>query len=282
MLKRLLRIFITVIGTALLALSSALFILPNNILTGGIAGVAVIASPLFHIDSDIFASGLNLLMFIVGFIFLGKEFAIKTSVSAITYTPLLLLFTRLLPVVEIDQLLACLYGGLLGGIGVGLVFRVGGSTGGMDVPPLIMKKYFRIDEQDGILIVDGLTVLLGFLRFGLPAVLLGLISVYFSSVGVKKTLEIGESPAREVKIISDKYLEINKEILNILDRGTTILDGEGGFTGKGRKIIMCVVFDDQYHKVLEIIDKYDKNAFVISSETKDVHGEGFSYASARL
>lgn len=282
MKKRLYRICFTLIGTALLALSSALFILPNNILTGGVAGVAVIISPLIKVSSDIVAAVLNLLLFIIGFIFLGKEFAIRTSISSISYTPFLLLFTRVLPVVETEQLLACLYGGLLGGIGVGLVFRVGGSTGGMDVPPLIMKKYLHIDETKGIQMVDGLTVILGFIRYGLTAVLLGLISVYFTSLGVKKTLEIGESNAKEVKIISDCYEEISNDIHIKLDRGTTLLDGEGGYTKNPKKVLMCVVYDDQYYELLDIVNKHDKNAFVISSEIKDVHGEGFSYTNARL
>lgn len=282
MKKILYRILFTLIGTALLALSSALFILPNNILTGGVAGVAVILSPIINIDADIVASAVNIILFIVGYIFLGKEFAIRTSISAITYTPLLLLFTRLLPAVQTEQLLACLYGGLLGGLGVGLVFRVGGSTGGMDVPPLIMKKYFHIDENKGIQIVDGLTVIFGFIQYGLTAVLLGLISVYFSSLGVRKILELGQSSAKEVKIISDCYKEISLEIHSKLERGTTILSGEGGYTGNMKKVLMCVVYDDQYYDLLDIVNKYDKSAFVISSETKDVHGEGFSFANTRL
>ncbi len=277
MKERLIRIIFTIIGTGLLALSTALFIIPYNILTGGIAGIAIILHPILPmLTKDMIAAGSSVVLFVIGAISLGKDFSIRTILSTVVYSPLLILFSRMLKPVEVEPLLACLYGGLLGGIGVGLVLRQGGSTGGMDVPPLMMNKYFGINVAKGILVVDGLTVLLGLIEYNLGNVLLGLISVYFTNIGVEKALEIGGTKGKEIKIISDKYEEIISEIHASLDRGTTLLDGSGGYTKKDRKVILCITKDEQAQKVIDIVNKYDDSAFVIVSDVTTVKGEGFT------
>lgn len=277
MKERLIRIIFTIIGTGLLALSTALFIIPYNILTGGIAGLAIILHPILPmLTKDMIAAGSSVVLFVIGAISLGKDFSIRTILSTVVYSPLLILFSRMLKPVEVEPLLACLYGGLLGGIGVGLVLRQGGSTGGMDVPPLMMNKYFGINVAKGILVVDGLTVLLGLIEYNLGNVLLGLISVYFTNIGVEKALETGGTKGKEIKIISDKYEEIINEIHASLDRGTTLLDGSGGYTKKDRKVILCITKDEQAQKVIDIVNKYDDSAFVIVSDVTTVKGEGFT------
>lgn len=277
MKERIIRIIFTIIGTGLLALSTALFIIPYNILTGGIAGLSIILHPMLPmLTKDMIASLSSIILFIIGAIFLGKEFSLKTILSTIVYSPLLLFFSRTLKPVEVEPLLACLYGGLLGGIGVGLVLKEGGSTGGMDVPPLLMNKFFGINVAKGILVVDGLTVLFGLIEYNLGNVLLGLISVYFTNIGVEKALEIGGTKGKEIKIISDKYEEIINEIHKNLDRGTTLLNGSGGYTKKDKKVILCITKDEQTQSVIDIVNKYDDSAFVIVSDVTTVKGEGFT------
>ena len=270
-------IIFTVIGTLILAYSASAFIIPNNILTGGVSGISIIISPaLPHVDKQIIAAGLSVLTFGVGVIFLGRKFAVSTFISTVVYSLAMMVFAIYPVAIEIEPLLASVYGGLLGGVGIGIVMRQGGSTGGMDVPPLIMDKYFHIEVSKGILVVDAITVFFGLIEYNLSAVLTGLISVYFTSLGAKKMMDFGASSAKEVKIISDKYREINDEILEKIDRGTTMYQATGGYTGADRKVLVCVCFDNQYQTVLDTINKYDDKAFVVVTDVHDVHGEGFT------
>ena len=270
-------IFFTVTGTLILAYSASAFLIPNNILTGGVSGISVIVSPVMpNVDKQIIAAGLSVLTFVIGVLFLGKKFVVSTVLSTVVYSLAMTVFTIYPVAIEIEPLLASVYGGLLGGAGIGIVMRQGGSTGGMDVPPLIMEKYFRIEVSKGILVVDAITVFFGLIEYNLSAVLTGLISVYFTSLGVKKMIDFGASSAKEIKIISDKYREINDEILDKIDRGTTMYQATGGYTGQDRKVLVCVCFDNQYQTVLDTINKYDDKAFVVVTDVHDVHGEGFT------
>lgn len=280
MYERIKRIALIILGTAILALSSSMFIIPYNILTGGVAGVSIILQPMIPIiGKDVIASILSISLFVIGSILLGKEFAVKTFLSTVIYSPLLIIFTRTLPSVEVEPVLASLYGGLLAGIGVGLVLKQGGSTGGMDVPPLLINKFLGFKLSRSIYFTDALTVVFGFLEYNLGHVLLGLVSVYFSNVGIEKTLEVSGQSAKELKIVSEKYKEIIQEIHEKLERGTTLLDAEGGYTLKNKKVILCIVEDSETDKIINIVNKHDNGAFVIVSEVKNVHGEGFSYTA---
>ena len=203
------KILLTILGTFCLALSAGLFIIPNNILSGGVAGISVAISPLISfVSKEYISSFITIAMFIVGSLVLGKDFAMKTLISSLIYPPLLLLITSTFKPIELDPILATLYGGLLGGIGLGIVFRQGGSTGGMDVPPLILNKFFGIKVSNALLLTDGLSILLGLVYYGLPQVLLGFIAVYCTSYGCGKMISLGGTKSKEFKIISDKYVEI--------------------------------------------------------------------------
>ena len=273
------KILLTILGTFCLALSAGLFIIPNNILSGGVAGISVAISPLISfVSKEYISSFITIAMFIVGSLVLGKDFAMKTLISSLIYPPLLLLITSTFKPIELDPILATLYGGLLGGIGLGIVFRQGGSTGGMDVPPLILNKFFGIKVSNALLLTDGLSILLGLVYYGLLQVLLGFIAVYCTSYGCGKMISLGGTKSKEFKIISDKYVEIADEIHKKVDRGTTILYGEGGYTHEKRKILLCVVEEGQYQEVLDVVNNKDSKAFVVVTDINDVHGEGFSFA----
>ena len=264
------------IGNFMLALAVAMFILPYNILSGGVAGIAVALEPLFHIDPTMMVNALVLGMFVLGTVFLGKSFAVKTVISSLIYPVYLTVITRFVPILELDPMLASLYGGLIGGLGIGMVLRTGASTGGMDIPPLIVNKYTGIKISTLVLITDALTVGLGLFTYGLEAVLVGFISVWGTSFGIDKMLTLGGGNAKAVQIISEAYVQINAAIQSELGRGTTLTDATGGYTGAPRKVILVVVEKKEYPKLLELVNRFDKNAFMITSDATDVHGEGFS------
>ena len=190
----------------------------------------------------------------------------------------MLLVTRHLPPISIDPLLAAIYGGFIGGVAIGIMFRNGGSSGGVDVIALVMEKYFRIRPSNTVMVVDALTVIAGLYVYGLNSVLIGLLSVYMLSFAMDRTINMYQGiEGNKFEIISDKYEQINEAILKKIDRGTTIINGIGGYSHQERKVLMAVVSNDQLSEVKKLVDEIDPNAFVIISDTKDVNGEGFTF-----
>ena len=277
-MKRIKKILMIELGTLIFALSVGLFILPDRILTGGVAGITALLTDFIPISEDILTIILNTFLFILGSILLGKEFFLNTLIYSVSYPFALLFVTRLLPEYHVDPILASLYGGLMGGVSMGIMFRNGGSSGGTDALALIAEKYLHVKVSDAIMFMDTVTVLAGLYIYGLNSVLIGLISVLLTSVALDRTMNIyGGVEAKKFEIISDKYQEIAEDIHGIMERGSTILDVTGGYTGNRKKMLLVIVSDDQYSAVKEIIDRNDPTAFVIISEAKDINGEGFTY-----
>ena len=270
-------------GNITLAIGVAWFILPNNVLTGGLAGVAIALEPLIHVTPEIVINVLTVVLFVAGSFILGKKFAMKTILSTICY-PLFLSLLSFLAAHYIppdtcimDKYLATIYGGALMGIGVGCVFRTGASTGGMDIPPLIINKYTHIPLPSLVLIIDALTVLLGAAVYGLQAALTGILSVWVSSFMINKTMLIGGHDAKNVMIISEKYKEIMNKVHERLERGTTILEANGGYSNERKPVLMVVVTKKQLPELQHMISHIDAEAFVIVTDTNEVQGLGFTY-----
>ena len=272
------KILLTELGTFIFALAIGLFILPSKILSGGVAGITALINAYIPVSEDIMTIILNLALFLLGSIFLGKEFFLNTLVFSVSYPFMILFVTRVMPTYEIDPLLASIYGGIIGGIGMGIMFRNGGSSGGTDAIALIVEKYFHVRIGTTMMIMDGITVLFGLYIYGINAVLIGLICVFLMTFALEKTMDVyGGVKAKKFEIISDKYEEIQKVVLEKISRGTTVIDAEGGFTGNKKKMLIVVVSDDQYGAIKEEIDRIDPSAFVIITDTNDVNGEGFTF-----
>ena len=276
MKKQLVDLFFVVLGSFVLALGVALFIIPNDILTGGLAGVSLIINAFIDVDTGTIIFILSISLLMLGTIFMGKKFFVNTCVSSVVYPLFLILLEDHITAPHIDPVLATIYGGLLVGAGVGLVVRQGSSTGGMDIPPIIINRMTGIDVYKSVMVIDALTVSFGFYTYGFEKVLVGLISVYVSSLTINKIVTFGGISAKSVQIISKQYKEINDVILKVIDRGTTIMDVQGGYTGSEQKMILVVVSSSQYNKLIDIVHKYDKEAFVIVQDATDVKGEGFN------
>ncbi|MBR5207546.1 MAG: YitT family protein [Erysipelotrichaceae bacterium] len=267
---------IVLLGTFIMAVAVKVFILPFNILSGGVAGIAVALEPVFHLDPDFVINVLVLGMFILGSFVLGKDFAMKTFLSSLVYPIYLPLIDPFVPVLELDPLVASIYGGVVAGLGIGFVMRTGSSTGGMDIPPLILNKFFHFDIAACVLVIDALTVLLGLFTYGLEAVLVGLISVVTSSYTINMILTFGSQSCKSVQIISNEYVTIMNRVHDELERGSTLLDATGGYTGETRKVLLVVIDNKEYNRLIRLINEVDPKAFVITTDTKSVHGEGFA------
>ncbi len=272
-----------IIGNISLAVGVAFFVLPNNVLTGGLPGVAIALEPLIHIKPEFLINFLTVTLFIFGAFILGKKFAMKTVLCTILYPCFLSLFSYIATnyispeTLIMDKYLATIYGGAFMGIGVGCVFRTGASTGGMDIPPLIINKYTHIPLPSLVMMIDALTVLLGAWTYGFQAALTGILSVWVSSFMINKAMLIGGHDAKNVMIISKEYKLIMEKIHDTLERGTTIIDATGGYSNEKKPVIMVVVAKKQLPDLQHLISHIDPEAFVIVTDTNEVQGLGFTY-----
>ena len=279
MKENLISILMVVAGNFVIAAGVALFIFPLNILSGGVAGIAVAIEPIFHLDKTLVVNILTIGLYVVGAFTLGKKFALKTMISTIIYPFFITSMTTLLNdiVITTNPLLGSLYGGICIGIGIGLVYRVGGSTGGMDIPPLVINKYTGIPLPRLVMCVDGLTVILGASTYGIEAAMIGLISVWICGQMIDKVITLGGHDAKQIMIITEKREEMIKEIFKEIDRGVTILHAHGGYTNTEKPVIMIVVYKKQFATLNHIISMIDPEAFVVVSDVNEVQGEGFTY-----
>lgn len=273
-------IILIIVGSSLLALALNLFLRPLQLVTGGVGGLGIIMEGLYNIPVDITIYIGNAILFIVGWVFLGNKFAIKTFLGSLFY-PIAVSLTKNITVPEIDPILAVIYGAVVAGIGLGLIFRKGGSTGGTDIPPQIFRKYFGLSISTGVLMVDTPILLFGGLIFGFEKILYSLISLYLTSIVIDRVI-IGFSNNKAVYIFSDYYRDISDLIIKKYDRSVTLLDAEGGFSGKKKPTVLCVMSTRQYTKLKVEIDNIDPTAFMIIMNASEVHGEGFTRAKLPL
>ena len=265
-----------IFGNFLLAVSVKFFVLPEDILSGGVAGISLIVEKLLHINTTITIDFLMISTFILGYIFLGKEFAIKTGLSSIVYPIIISLLDFVEFQIHADRLVMVIFGAVFAGIGIGIVVREDASTGGTDVPSLIINKYTGISVALLFGIVDGLTAVAGLICYGVEDVMIGLIYIYLSNLVIDRII-VPKSGAVALFIISDEKEKICDFIHVDLYRGSTILNAKGGYTSEDREVIMTVVSKNQYKVLSDKIVEIDPYAFVIVSDAKDIKGEGFTY-----
>ncbi|MEG0177598.1 YitT family protein [Anaerorhabdus sp.] len=273
--KKLVDVILVILGNILIAFGVAVFILPYNILSGGLAGLGIALQPLIHIDPLLFVNIFTIGLFLVGTALLGKNFAFKTLISSIVY-PVALLWFKGRFMIDVDPLLASLYGGLLTGIGAGIAMRTGASTGGINVVTMILHKYTTCSLATLVLIIDAVTVGLGLFSMGIESVLIGFIAVWTASQAVDKVLMMGLQDAKAVQIISPRYQEISDAIHEKMVRGTTLLHAEGGYSHDVQKVVLTVVSKNQYRDLTRLVNDIDPNAFIVMSDTNEVKGLGFT------
>lgn len=279
--KLLVDFLVILLGNSCISLAVAFFVIPNKLLVGGTAGIAVLVNAFWAIPEEIVINVLIYALFVAGAIVLGREFFFKTITSTLVYPVLLALATdlyELIPqeLIHTDTLTSIICSGLLVGFGLGVVYRRHASTGGMDILPLIVNKYTGIPLHILLLAVDGITVLLGVIAYGLQASIYGVISVVLSSFVLDKTILLGAKKVKQVQIISQESGNILEKILADLDRGCTIVESRGGYTNEKRDMLMVVVPINQYQKLIDTVHAIDKSAFVIVSDINEIRGRGFT------
>lgn len=267
-----------VLGNAVYALAIKLFLLPGGIITGGTTGIALTATYFFDIPMSGFILAFNIFMLFVGLFLLGKQFAVTTILSSVLYPFFLEFYGRIFGdlVITTDPILCTLFSGLGIGLGLGIVIRSGASTGGMDIPPLVLNKYFRLPVSVGLYIFDSIILLSQLLYNPFEKILYGILLMIVYSTVIDKVMLLG-STKTEVKIVSDKSREIADAILQQVDRGCTLLYGEGGYLHKHTHVVLSVVSNRELPKIEKLVRSIDPESFIIVSHVTEVYGRGFSF-----
>lgn len=267
------------IGTALMAFSLNFFLEPNAIAPGGVTGLAIVIYRATGIPIDITNLAINIPLFIMGILVLGKVFGIKTAYATISLSGFIRLFLMIFghgAMVTRDLLLATIYGGVIMGMGLGLVFLYGGTTGGTDLAGAILNKYFpSISTAKFMMILDLIIVVTAALvEKNIETGLYSIIGL-FILVKTADFIVEGLGYAKAFYIISAKTDEIGKKILDEISRGVTVLEGRGMYTGTRRDVLLCVVDRAQVAKLKKLVYQEDNKAFIMISTIHEVLGEGF-------
>lgn len=267
-----------VIGNFLYALVVKIFLLPTGLVTGGTTGMAMVVNRLCGLPVSAFVLVFNVLMLLLGWWLLGRAFALTTLASSFLYPAFLEVvgwFTGDFVLTD-DLLLNTIFFGLGIGVSLGVVIRAGASTGGLDIPMLVLQKYMRIPVSVSMYAFDFVILLLQLL-FGTPvdAVLYGIVLAIIYTVMLDKMLMLGTSRT-EVRIISRQARAISDAILGQVDRGVTLLHGEGGYLHTPTEIVMSIISNRELVKLERLVHGIDPECFMIVSKVTEVHGRGFS------
>lgn len=274
-----------IIGNFILALGICAFITPAGLITGGASGIGIAIKAITGLNLSYTVYAINIIMFIVGYFYLGKKFAYGTLLSTLIYPTFLAILEGYEPLSHItnDILLSSLYAGLCIGIGSGLVFRVGGSTGGMDIPPMVLNKKTGMSLAWLINIFDCLVLLIQVIvcPITIEAILYGVAVVIVTTIVIDQMMMLGETKV-QVTVISPKWKEIRQIVFENINRGCTLLNITTGYQQKNQYAVMAVVSKRELHLLNEMILEIDPTAFIINNITHSVKGRGFTLPSIDL
>jgi uncharacterized membrane-anchored protein YitT (DUF2179 family) len=271
------KIVYLIIGGIIYALSYALFLIPHRIVPGGVTGIAMVLHFLFSSPVGIVGIILNIPLFIIAMRVLGISFGIKSLVTIIcTYLVIdFFVYSIHITTPTDNEVLAALYGGVLLGLGLGLIFRGGASTGGTDIVGQVLNRYTNMSVGMWIMVVDFVVITLaGITTRSIELALLGYLALFLSSKVIDLILE-GMDYARAVFVISEKNEKIIESIYDKMKRGVTILDGHSPYTKEKRPVIMCVITKRETQIFKSLVKNIDNDAFVILTDVFEVLGRGF-------
>lgn len=266
-----------IFGNALYSLAVALFLEPAGLITGGATGIALAIGRLTGLSVSGLLFFINIAMLVWGWVVLGRAFALNTLASSVLSPAFLALFEGMANgrVLTEDIFLCTVFAGLGIGVALGIVIRSGASTGGLDIPPLVLNKWFKLPVSATMLAFDIMVLLMQAVFSPMPQVLYGIVMVLIHTVVMDKMLMMGASRT-EVKIISSQSDAICSAILEQLDRGVTILHGEGGYTHESSAVLLSIVSNRELPRLEKLAHSIDPTCFLIVSHVTEVSGRGFS------
>ncbi|MFE6798762.1 YitT family protein [Paenibacillus chitinolyticus] len=264
------------IGCLIISISFNVFLNPNQVASGGVSGLSTIIQQTLGWQPALTQWGLNIPLFLLGLWLLDRSYSLKAVVGSIVL-PLCVMLTSHLPTLTHNILLATIYGGMVLGLGIGIVFRGRGSTGGFSISSQILHKYSGLSLGVSVAVFDGMVILLAGIFFGPEKALYALIGLFVTTKTID-IVQVGLNTSKVAYIISNDPEKLREAILHDLDRGLTQLNGAGGYTGDVRLVLMVVVSQSEVSKLKALVQSIDPQAFIILSNANEVLGEGFKRA----
>ena len=265
--------FFVILGAAVVALGFNLFLFPNQVASGGVSGISTILNGLFGWNAGLVQYAFNIPLFIAGVLILGKSFGFKSLLGTLAL-PFFVILTEDMEVATTEPLLAAIFGGIVVGLGIGLVFKGKASTGGTDLLAQIITKFTGLTLGTSVLIIDGVIAVSAAIVFDLEKGLYAIVALFVTTKTID-VIQMGFSQSKMVYIITTKQDEVRDAIYRDVNRGVTKLPAVGGYTGEERPVIMVVVYQTEFTKLKQVVKTIDPTAFVIVSDAYEVLGEGF-------
>ena len=265
------------LGNAVLAFTVAAFLVPQGIIMGGATGIGLTIGHFIALDLSAIIFLVNIVLFVLGTIVLGKKFALTTLISTFVY-PVFLSVMRSIPgITELTDniMLAALYGGALLGLGIGLVVRVGASTGGTDILALVLHKWFHIPLAVFVYIVDFTVLLCQALFSNSEQILYGILVLIVSTMALNRVMLMGQAQI-QLFIITEKYEEVKEKVLKEMDAGVTMVHIETGYGAKQQKGVLCVIPNRKLYSINQVVQMIDSQAFITITQINEVRGRGFT------
>lgn len=265
-----------IVGSVIYAIGVSMFTEPNDIAPGGVTGISTVLHSITGIQIGTWAFIINIPIMLLGFFFLGKKVMISTFRSLTIMTLIMNYLDLVIPEYSDNPLLAAIFGGAAIGIGLGIIFLRGSTTGGTDIIGRIIIKWIpHIPFGKILLVIDAIIVIIAaFYYETLNAALYAFISIYITERAIDAVL-YGSNEGLLAYVMSEKYESITKRVIVECDRGITLLDGKGGYSGKTKQVIVCAMPSRQFAQFKKIVYEEDPNAFIATSPTKHIIGEGF-------
>lgn len=248
------------------------FLLPNNLVFGGVTGLSIIFKNL--IDPSLFTMIVSVSLLIISYFLLGKEKTIKSTLGSLllpVFLKLTALLAGLVDIQEVDLLLATIFGGVLAGTGLGLMYRSGYTAGGTDIVNQILHKYFKISIGKAMMITDGIIIFSGLFIFGVTKFMYALVVLYINTTLADKLI-LGISQSKAFYVITSKVEEVRKFVINEMGHGVTLFNAIGGFSKENQKVLFCVIPTREYFTFKDGIYKIDQDAFFVVSDSYEVYG----------
>nr|WP_153730987.1 YitT family protein [Sporosarcina obsidiansis] len=266
------------IGSVFVGLAYNIFFLPARLAAGGVSGISTILYELYQFEPAFVQWLINIPIFFLGLALLGKDFSLKTLVGTF-FVPLTIYLSKDIPFAIDNPLLAAIYGGILLGVGLGIVYRGNGSTGGLATVAQIVKKYTGLSSGYAQLIVDGIVVIGSAMVFNLELALFAMMAIFVTSK-VIDFVQLQTSPSKLVLIITEQEERVQTIIKEEIDRGLTKVRSIGGFSNQEKTMILCVVEQQEAIYLKKILQEEEPHSFVVFINASEILGRGFSLAKS--
>ena len=268
------RLISFILGSLILAISYNLFLAPNKLVAGGVSGIAIILNSLFKVEHFIVILALNISLLILSYFLLGKEKTRASILGSLVFPFFVKLTSDIGQIIDIDTsqlLISAVFGGVLYGLGIGMIFKAGYTSGGTDILNQILNKYFKLSIGKSMLYTDGTITLSSSLVFGTNKMMYAIIVLYIVSIMSDRVI-LGISDSKAFYIVTDEEKAIKDYILKYLNHGVTVFNAKGGYAKEKQNVLMCVLPTKDYYRLKTGILEIDPEAFFVVTDAYEVFG----------